>query len=90
MKEKGAVGSNLSSKIENLKGKGDLTAVLAQAAHEIRFLGNYGAHPQDDGLDEVKAEEAEKLFEFVVTLFKYLYELPAQLDKRKSEREKNQ
>ncbi len=90
MGEKGAAGSTLYEKIEDLKNKGILTEVLAETAHEIRFLGNYGAHSQDDGLDRVEPAEAEELFEFVVTLFKYLYELPAQLAKRTSERKKNQ
>ena len=89
MGEKGAAGSTLYEKIEDLKNKGILTEVLAETAHEIRFLGNYGAHPQDDALDQVDRAEADGLFEFVVTLFKYLYELPAQLAKRKSERQKS-
>jgi uncharacterized protein DUF4145 len=50
----------LYTKIETLKKQGIITAVRASAAHAIRaFANEYGAHPDDDFLDEVSDEELE-------------------------------
>ena len=75
--------------IDKLKEKGLITEDLRQTAHEIRHLGNYGAHFQDDELDTVKIDEAREIQEFVGHLLSNLYITPYKTTKRREQREKN-
>lgn len=74
--EQGAKKGNLEVQIDDLKAKGLLTAPLAQWAHQIRYFGNYGAHPDED-FGDVTKEDAAQMIEFVRTFLRYLYEMPA-------------
>jgi hypothetical protein len=48
--QKGAGKGDLVAQIDKLVEKGTLNASLADAAHQVRYFGNYGAHPDSDGL----------------------------------------
>ncbi len=71
--DKGASGSNLQEQIDDLFTKGIITKSLRDAAHEIRFFGNYGAHPRDDGLDQITGQDARSVHgltgDFAVDLY---------------------
>jgi uncharacterized protein DUF4145 len=57
--EKGATGAHLINQIDDLRTEGLITESLQKAAHEIRYFGNFGAHPRDDGLDNITQEIAQ-------------------------------
>ncbi len=84
--EKGAEGSRLIDQIDALFNKGLITKSLKDSAHEIRHFGNFGAHPRDDGLDEIGAEEARGVMrltrEFMVDLYVRPYETSELVKKR--------
>lgn len=64
----GAAGNTLHQKIASLQTKGILSAIQASTAHAIRAFGNYGAHPNDDLLDEVSEEEFEAAIKLTIDL----------------------
>lgn len=59
----------LFKKIEKLEADGFITKLQAGSAHLVRSIANqYGAHPEDDGLDDVSAEELETLVRLAVAV----------------------
>jgi Domain of unknown function (DUF4145) len=61
--DKGATGGNLKGEIDDLLSKGLITKSLHDAAHEIRYFGNFGAHPRDDGLDNISNEDVRQILQ---------------------------
>lgn len=88
-RDKKAKGKGLKEEINDLHSKGLITKSLHDAAQEIRFFGNYGAHPQDDGLDNITREEAEAVLgltkEFLVDLYIRPHETAQLTKKRQAE-----
>ena len=72
--------------IDKLKEEGFITEILRSTAHEIRHLGNYGAHFQNDGLDEVNYNEAKEIREFTSHLLNELYIIPHKTAEMKNKR----
>jgi len=72
---------DLKSRLETLKDKGILQPTLAEWAKEIRLIGNVGAH--FDPMQTVSMEDANQLLLFVREIVKYIYELPAELARRR-------
>jgi len=70
--DKGATGRDLRTKIAALGGKLLDEYELAQA-NGIRLLGNYGAHPDNDGLDELTEKDAKRAIDFGTHLLCRLY-----------------
>lgn len=58
-----------------------LNEALGDWSHHIRLLGNSGAHPGDDGLETVSAQEAEEVLAFLDELLKWTYVMPDRLMK---------
>lgn len=85
--DKGANGSRLIDQIDDLHSKGLITKSLHDAAHEIRHFGNFGAHPRDDGLDDIKEEDADLILkltnQFLIDLYIRPYETSELTSKRK-------
>jgi DNA-directed RNA polymerase subunit RPC12/RpoP len=77
----------LYQQIQELKDLGKLHPDLADMATEIRFLGNDGAHPEDDGLDEIKEEDAKEILDFTAELLDDLYVRPQKILAMKKKRE---
>lgn len=73
----GAEGSKLIEQIDDLAKKGKITDALKGTAHDIRKLGNDGAHPDEDGLGDVIKEDAEDIVEFTRQYFEHVYVMPA-------------
>lgn len=71
---------NLKTRIRNLANKNILQPDLAAWADEIRLIGNAGAH---DVNAPVSLADVEQLVSFIRELLRYLYELPAELAKRR-------
>lgn len=80
--DKGQTRGNLAERLSALHNNGVLLPTLADWAKEVRLIGNNGAH--FDPINSVTKEDARQLLSFVRELLKYLYELPADLAKRRS------
>jgi len=72
--EKGADKSkNLYDQIVYFEKEGLLTPDIVNLAHGIRFLGNYGAHPESDPLKDVTLEDAKLSFLIISKIMRQLY-----------------
>lgn len=88
-KSKDAKGSTfkLYILIDLLHAEGFITKDLKDSAHEIRQFGNYGAHVQDDGLDEVTRQEARDAREVTGQFLSSIYVAPAKTEELRKARE---
>ena len=77
----------LSDLIDALHSDGLITKDLKESAHEVRLLGNYGAHVQDDGLDRVTSEEVESVREIAWQLLHTLFVAPAKTAQLREKRQ---
>lgn len=75
--QKAQEARHLKNALKHMKDDGDLHKSLWDWADHLNQLGNEGAHPED--YDEVTAEEATGLGEFVRHLIAHEYEMPARL-----------
>ena len=85
-KDLGAVGKNLVDQIDYLANKGKITEPLKEMAHEIRSVGNVGAHPDDDPLKDVNEQDASEIVEFMSEYFNHVYVMPEKLKAMKERR----
>ena len=79
--EQGAESGTLAERLSALATSGRLQPTLAEWAKEVRLIGNLGAH--FDPIDDVNRGDAQQLISFLRELLKYLYELPAELRRRR-------
>lgn len=79
--DKGEQRGVLAVRLNNLASKGILLPTLADWSREVRLVGNVGAHL--DPIKSVSTKDSEDLISFVRELLRYLYELPADLAKRR-------
>ena len=63
-------------------------AYLKALSEEIKYFGDYGAHPQDDILDEVTPEEAKDVLAFTRSFIEVSIIQPDRVKKRFEERTK--
>lgn len=80
--DKGEPKGTLAQRLDALTSKGILHPHLSDWAKEVRLIGNIGAH--FDPIREVSVEDARQLFSFARELLRYLYELLAELARRRS------
>ena len=73
----------LLHQIDELATKGVITNPLKEMAHAIRLTGNVGAHPDEDGLNDVTDKDAEDMVQFTKEFFHHVYVMPAKLKARK-------
>lgn len=74
--------ATLERALKVMADDGTLDRNLAEWAGEVRLAGNVGAHY--DALDDVEAGEAEALARLTRQILHYLYELPAQIRRRRT------
>ena len=79
--DKGESSGNLASRLQSLVTKGVLHTSLAEWVKEVRLVGNYSAH--HDVINLVSIEDVIQLLGFTRELLRYLYELPADLARRR-------
>ena len=72
-----AKGEKLYQQIDDLLASSQITRSLHDAATAIRHFGNYGAHPQNDILDEVTRDEADTVLNLTFQFLTDLYIRPA-------------
>jgi hypothetical protein len=76
----------LADQIDDVTRKGLITAKLRDLAHAVRFVGNDGAHPdEDEFVDEletvaVSREEAEAVEGLATSFLHFLYVMPAETE----------
>jgi hypothetical protein len=83
----GAKGERLIDQIDDLAAQGKVTAALKDMAHEVRTIGNAGAHPDKDGLEDVTEQDAADAIEFVHEFLDHVYVMPAKLTAIRSRRQ---
>lgn len=82
--DQGETQGTLFDRIRKLVTRGVLQPALADWAHEVRLVGNAGAH--FDPINQVSMDDARELVNFIRDLLRYLYEIPADLSRRRSSR----
>lgn len=79
--DQGQASGSLHERLKALASSGVLLPTLSDWASEVRLIGNAGAHY--DPIETVSQEDAQQLLSFVQELLRYLYELPAELGRRR-------
>ncbi|MGI9056996.1 MAG: DUF4145 domain-containing protein [Ktedonobacteraceae bacterium] len=79
--EKGETSGSLAERLRKLETKGVLHPTLVEWVREVRLVGNSGGHY--DVINQVSVEDAGDLLRFVRELLRNLYELPADLNRRR-------
>jgi hypothetical protein len=74
--EERAKGRDLFAKLDDLADKGRIPDMLAEVAHELRRLGNLGAHDEDVS---VAHEDVPVIEDLADAVLEYLYRAPAKL-----------
>lgn len=74
-----ALSKSLANALKVMADEGTLDASLAEWAKEIRLAGNVGGH--FDPVKDVTVEEAESLAQLLQSIFEYLYEAPARIQR---------
>jgi hypothetical protein len=80
--DKGEKTGTLAQRLSNLSKKGLLHTTLSEWAKEVRLIGNAGAH--FDPINDVSADDARQLVDFIRELTKFLYVLPYELNERRA------
>lgn len=80
-----SAGKKLVHQIDEITAKQVITPTLQKFAHEIRSVGNAGAHPSEV-LDEINEEDAKDMLEFTEQFLEHVYVMPKKLEKRKAAR----
>ena len=83
-KNKGATKRDLKDQVDELFTKNIITEDLKNWAHEVRYVGNDAAHPNDTA---VSKEDAEEILDLLDSLCEVLYIAPAKAANRKAIRE---
>lgn len=83
-KESGHRNGTLASKIDGMAVAGLLRAHIADAAHEIRYLGNEMAH--GDFTEDVPSEEAEEIVSLMSQVLYEVFQSPAEVERRRAAR----
>jgi hypothetical protein len=78
--ERGEKTGSLYERLQRLATQ--VPAGIADWAKEVRVVGNMGAHY--DPAKKPTLEDARDLIDFLRELMKYLYELPAELARRRN------
>ncbi|GFG77917.1 DUF4145 domain-containing protein [Mycobacterium paragordonae] len=69
-------GRNLVGRIRSLIEQGFVTRQFGEALHDIRMVGNLGAHATDQRVDEAAAQ---RVMNFTTLLLRNLFEVPGEL-----------
>lgn len=76
----------LGKLIELLFDKRFITTDIKETADEIKFLGDYGAHVQDDELDSVSRDEATAVLKLTAQILQSIYISPYETRKLREKR----
>ncbi|NQX63746.1 DUF4145 domain-containing protein [Paenibacillus qinlingensis] len=79
--DKGESEGTLHKRLQKLTDNGALHPSLTEWVKEVRLAGNIGAHY--DPVENITVDAVKELQKFVRELLRYLYEIPADLDRRR-------
>jgi len=82
--EKGSKKNKLVEQVDELFTKSIITDEIKKWAHEIRYVGNDAAHPNDTS---VSRDDAEEVLELLDSMCDTLYIAPAKAENRRRARE---
>lgn len=82
-----AEGNTLFDQLNWLQSNTDLPQSVIDWANEIRFWGNSGAHPNEDGLDEISMDAAKEIKAFIERVFEWVYIMPARVEGSRANRQ---
>ncbi len=82
--EQKATKDRLYDQIDELYERDIITKAIQDWAHTIRVIGNTGAHPDKDGLEDVTSTDAKELLDFMEQYLNYVYIMPAKVAERRS------
>jgi hypothetical protein len=87
--ERGATGTNLYKKLQDLGGKILIPKELLTGMNELRLLGNDAAHIEAQTFSEIGKEEIEVSLEFTKEILKAVYQYDNLLQRLKKLKEKS-
>ncbi len=73
--------------IEQINSLDSLPKDLKDWAHQIRILGNWGAHPDKDNLKDVDEDDTSEVHDFVSKFFVYTFIMPTKVATSRKRRE---
>jgi hypothetical protein len=73
------IKGTFQKRIDALAERHDLTPALREWAHEVRLIGNEGAHEAD----EPTTQEVEDMAAFTTSVLEYLFTLPERVTRRR-------
>lgn len=85
--EKGAKKDRLVDQIDELYQNQIITKDIKDWAHEIRLTGNIGAHPDEDGLEDVTQKDADELLKFMEEHLNYVYVMPSIVAEKRAKKD---
>ena len=68
----------------NQRSPDRFTSDIKDWAHSIRVFGNWGVHPDKDGLKDVDKETAKEIIGFLKSYFHYVYLMPKKVASARS------
>jgi hypothetical protein len=74
--DRGEPGKHLKDELEKLSKAGVFPPIVAEIAHELRVVGNTGAHAKS----HVEDKQTQAIDDFVQLVVNYVYETPARLE----------
>jgi len=85
-KEGANTKERLVDQIEFLFKKGIIPKGLYELATEVRFFGNYGAHPRNDDLEKITEDDAKDVLDFLSHYLEHVYVMSAKVNRKRKER----
>jgi len=86
-RDKKLLAKELKDQVKEMRAKGLITENLFNASHEIRHFGGFGAHPQDDLLDNITRADADSVFDFLNQILNDIYVMPARTKEMAQQRQ---
>jgi hypothetical protein len=90
LKAQGYTDYKLAAAIDHAMKDGTLRKPFHEIATEIREYGNFGAHPDDDQLNNIGKDEASLILDFSQLLIEEFYEIPAAAQKLRKNRQQTE
>jgi len=81
-----ANGQTLHDKIRSLQTQGIISSEIFAIFEEIRYFGNYGAHPNDDLLGDVTKDDSSSVLDVTFHIIKHIYDIPETIRRLRSRR----
>jgi hypothetical protein len=78
------LGASAEKRLQHQIDELDITKDLKHWAHQVRIIGNAGAHPDKDGLENVTADDALEAIHFAEEFYNYVFVMPERVRRRQA------